>query len=65
MDYQTIASMIGNLGFPIVCCGVMCWMMIKDREEHRTESENFVNAINSLTLMVQRLCDKLGGSTNE
>lgn len=24
-----VANMIGNYGFPIVCCGAMFWYMIK------------------------------------
>lgn len=59
MEYEQVIQLIGNLGFPIACCGAMFWMMSKDREEHREESKNFVSAINQLTIMVERLTTKL------
>lgn len=60
MDYNTVIQIIGNLGFPIVCCGAMFWMLNEDRKEHREESAKFVNAINQLTVMVEKLITKLG-----
>lgn len=60
MDYNTIIQAIGNLGFPIVCCAAMFWMLNEDRKEHREEYSKFVDAINQLTVMVEKLTTKLG-----
>lgn len=29
MSPADVANMIGNYGFPIVCCGAMFWYMVK------------------------------------
>ena len=60
MDIDVITQLISNLGFPIVCCIALCWMMMEDRKQHREESANFVEAINKLTIMIEKLNDKLG-----
>lgn len=53
-----VANMIGNYGFPIVCCGVMFWYMIKKDAQHKEESENMRKAIENNTLVIQQLVDK-------
>lgn len=53
-----VANMIGNYGFPIVCCGVMFWYMIKKDIQHKEESENMRKAIENNTLVIQQLVDK-------
>lgn len=53
-----VANMIGNYGFPIVCCGVMFWYMIKKDTQHKEESENMRKAIENNTLVIQQLVDK-------
>ncbi len=54
-----VANMIGNYGFPIVCCGAMFWYMIKKDTQHKEESENMRKAIENNTLVIQQLVDKL------
>ena len=49
--------MIGNYGFPIVCCGAMFWYMIKKDTQHKEESENMRKAIENNTLVIQQLVD--------
>lgn len=53
-----VANMIGNYGFPIVCCGAMFWYMIKKDTQHKEESENMRIAIENNTLVIQKLVDK-------
>ena len=53
-----VANMIGNYGFPIVCCGAMFWYMIKKDSQHKEESENMRKAIENNTLVIQQLVDK-------
>lgn len=52
-----VANMIGNYGFPIVCCGAMFWYMIKKDTQHKEESENMRKAIENNTLVIQQLVD--------
>lgn len=54
-----VANMIGNYGFPVVCCGAMFWYMIKKDTQHKEESENMRKAIENNTLVIQQLVDKL------
>lgn len=56
-----ISSAVANLGFPIVAVGAMFWMMNKQDDERRQESEKWAEAINNNTLAITRLCDRLGG----
>lgn len=49
MDYQTISQLVANLGFPIVCVGVMFWMQNKEREAHSVESERWTEVVKENT----------------
>lgn len=57
MTAVDVANMIGNYGFPIVCCGAMFWYMIKKDTQHKEESENMRKAIENNTLVIQQLVD--------
>ena len=59
MDYQTLAQLIGTLGFPIVMCGLLFWYMVKQNEAHATEAKETREAISKLELAITKLCDKL------
>ena len=74
MDISTIVSLIGSLGFPIVCCIIMFKQMEKDRERngelreadriaHAAEMDKVTTALNNNTLVMQKLIDALS-STN-
>lgn len=58
MSPVDVANMIGNYGFPIVCCSAMFWYMIKKDTQHKEESENMRKAIENNTLVIQQLVDK-------
>ena len=49
MDAATITSLVSNLGFPIVCVGVMFWMQNKEREAHAAESERWTEVVKENT----------------
>lgn len=49
MDAATITSLVSNLGFPIVCVGVMFWMQNKEREAHSAESERWTKVVSENT----------------
>lgn len=57
MSPVDVANMIGNYGFPIVCCGAMFWYMIKKDTQHKEESEKMRKAIENNTLVIQQLLD--------
>lgn len=49
MDVATITQLVSNLGFPIVCVGVMFWMQNKEREAHAVESERWTEVVKENT----------------
>lgn len=49
MDAATITTLVSNLGFPIVCVGVMFWMQNKEREAHAAESERWTEVVKENT----------------
>ena len=61
MDAIAIISLVGTLGFPIVMCGALFWYMIKQNEQHSTESREMRDAINELKLAIVELTDRLRG----
>ena len=66
MDANAIISLVGTLGFPIVMCGALFWYMIKQNEQHSTESREMRDAICELKLAIVELTDRLrGGGDNE
>lgn len=70
MDPNTLVTLIGSLGFPIVaCCGMAIFFSkandnyrndIKEMNAtHKEEVAQMKEAINNNTLVVQKLIDKL------
>ena len=65
MDANTIVTLVGTLGFPIVMCGALFWYMIKQNELHSTESREMRDAVNELKIAIVELTDRLKGDRNE
>lgn len=59
MDISTITSLVGSLGFPIVCCVAMFSMLNKERDTHKEEMDKLSATINNNTVALQALADKL------
>lgn len=59
MDVSTVTSLIGSLGFPIVCCIAMFSMLNKERDAHKEEMDKLNTTINNNTLALQALADKM------
>ena len=57
--YDAIVQIITTVGFPIAMCIALLWYVVKKDAEHKTETSEFVQALNSNTLVLQKLCDKL------
>ena len=49
---EVIVSLIGSLGFPIVCCFFL-WKYINET------MKEFTKTMNENTMMLAKLCDKL------
>lgn len=45
MDVTTLTQLISNMGFPIVCVGVMFYMQNKERESHAEESKRWTEVV--------------------
>ena len=68
MDVNTVSTLIGTYGFPVIACCVMGWYVkyTPDRhreelnrlnEQHRTEMNDIKEALNNNTLALQKLTD--------
>lgn len=68
MDYNTIVTLIGSVGFPIVCCGALLYFMIKQTENHKVEMKALTDAhreeIDKLTEMSRTETQKLTEAVN-
>ena len=40
-----MTQIISTLGFPIVMCGVLVWLNVKQMNSHAESEENFTNAL--------------------
>lgn len=72
MDFTTVITAIGSVGFPIVACCAMAFFFSKVNnnyrtdikelsQQHKDEMAAMTEALNNNTLVIQRLVDKLGG----
>lgn len=59
MDVATVTEFISTLGFPIAVCLICFWYIHDISTKHKEETDKFVEALNSNTLVLQKLCDKL------
>ncbi len=59
MDMNVIIQAITSVGFPIVMCLMLMWYVREISSKHKEESDKFAEALNSNTLVLQKLCDRL------
>lgn len=62
---NVIIQAITSVGFPIVMCLMLMWYVREISSKHKEESDKFADALNSNTLVLQKLCDKLGINKEE
>lgn len=55
MDISQVQQLIGSLGFPIVACGALFWMLYKQNSIHREEMSKMKEAIDELRLAIVQL----------
>jgi len=68
MDVNVIGQLVASLGFPIVACGAMFWMVNKQEERHgeeigslRKTIEDNTNVLASLKELIQIIVNKESG----
>ena len=59
MDVTALCTLISNMGFPIACVVAMFYMWNKEREEHKAESDKWVEAINNNTTVMNKVLDAI------
>lgn len=64
MDASAITQIISSVGFPIAACLICFWYVNKLTETHKEEVNKLTDALNNNTLVMQKLCDKLGVQTD-
>lgn len=57
MEINEIMTIIGNYGFPIVCCIALYWRGIKQDEAHQAEMTKITEALNNNTLAITKLTE--------
>ena len=60
MDINDFLSIINTVGFPIAMCIALLVYIYKMQESHKEETNNFAEALNKNTIVLQKICDKLG-----
>lgn len=59
MDWSTLTSLIGTIGFPIVMCLLLWKRMEKQDEQHEEEMTKMMDALNNNTKALTELSVKL------
>lgn len=59
MDITAITNLISTIGFPIAISLVLMWYIMKLTENHNTEIKALTSAINSNTVILNRVCEKM------
>ena len=55
-----VIQLISNVGFPIVMCLALFKNSSDLTDKHKEETEKFTEALNNNTIVLQKLCDKMG-----
>ena len=55
MDIQVLGQLVASLGFPIVACGAMFWMVNKQEERHTSEVNSLRSTIEENTQVLASL----------
>lgn len=59
MDGQVIINAISTVGFPIVMCLILLYVVNKQNEEHKEEMAKITESLNNNTLVIQHLTDTI------
>lgn len=59
MDGNVVLQAISTVGFPIVMCLILVYIVYKMNEQHKEEMNKMNEALNNNTLAIQHLTDML------
>lgn len=59
MDIDSIIQIISNVGFPMFVVVYLLWHGEKEEQAHKEEMEKMTQALNSNTLILQKLVDRI------
>lgn len=59
MEMNDVITAINTVGFPIVCCLILAYLVYKMNVSHKEEMNQLKEALNQNTLVIQKLSDKL------
>ena len=59
MDIQVILTAISTVGFPIVACGGLFWLVNKISDQHKQEVEKMTEALNNNTIAITKLTERM------
>lgn len=66
MDGTNVINAISTVGFPIVMCLILVYVVYKMNDQHKEEMNKMNEALNNNTLAIQHLSDLLGkGDTKD
>nr|DAH39943.1 MAG TPA: YvrJ protein family protein [Caudoviricetes sp.] len=58
MQWEQIVALIGQIGFPIVCCVMMWKQMLTQQEQHKSEMDELKDALNNNTKAIELLTER-------
>lgn len=65
MEMQAVMNAIGTVGFPIVMCLILVYMMNNLNKQHKEEMDKLNDALNNNTLAIQHLTDSFAHERGE
>lgn len=65
MNVDTISGFISSVGFPIAAYAALFWYVIKSSKDHKEEVSKLSEALNNNTMVMERLCEKVGGNSHD
>lgn len=65
MNTSDVLNAISTVGFPIVMCLLLLYVLYKQNEEHKEEMNKMNESLANNTLAIQHLTDILEGRKND
>ena len=56
---QAISQLFSSLGVPVACLAVTFYLWYRETENHKEEIHNLTEVLNTNTMAIQKLADKL------
>lgn len=52
---EDVLTAISTVGFPIVCCLILGYLLLQEQQAHKAESDKLVESINNNTMIMREL----------